>query len=382
MKNSTKLVFVLALVALLAIFCVGTAFAEEAPVATEPEKATQSEINELVALTKTDLGGKLYEIDKLLIEAGETASFKNGYIVDTDSGKNNSTIVNYGTLTLEDVTVRGQGIVIYNLGVLEIKGNSVIGGSATDNLASVSVYTGVNAATENMPSTKLTSGTYFGSIVVESGYLASVEISGGTYHGDVECANTTANFTVTAGNFDGTFHNLSDFVKAFSENENVRFSESAMALNPLSAGSYRWNGVGEDGYSNVIKVTGSGSSSTENEQGWFSKYGTYIVMGVFIIGMIVFMVISQRKQKQKEQEKYVALQVGSTITTIGGIVGKVVELTDSTMTIETGLDDEKRTMKLVRQALHSVRPADEPAQAETEQTSAEAEDDTVEDEIK
>ena len=60
---------------------------------------------------------------------------------------------------------------------------------------------------------------------------------------------------------------------------------------------------------------------------------------ILIIGvMIVFMVVSSRKQKKQDQE--IAnmrnnLNVGDEITTIGGIIGKVVSIKDETCVIET-----------------------------------------------
>ena len=58
---------------------------------------------------------------------------------------------------------------------------------------------------------------------------------------------------------------------------------------------------------------------------------------LLIIGvMIVFMVISSRKQKKQDQE--IAnmrnnLQVGDEVTTIGGIIGKVVSIKETMITI-------------------------------------------------
>lgn len=66
---------------------------------------------------------------------------------------------------------------------------------------------------------------------------------------------------------------------------------------------------------------------------------------LLIIGvMIVFMVISSRKQKKQDQE--IAnmrnnLQVGDEVTTIGGIIGKVVSIKEETCVVETSRDGTK-----------------------------------------
>jgi len=66
---------------------------------------------------------------------------------------------------------------------------------------------------------------------------------------------------------------------------------------------------------------------------------------ILVVGiMIVFMVISSRKQKKQDQEisdMRNNLQVGDEITTIGGIIGKIVSIKDETCVIETSRDGTK-----------------------------------------
>ena len=77
---------------------------------------------------------------------------------------------------------------------------------------------------------------------------------------------------------------------------------------------------------------------------------------VLIIGvMIVFMFISSRKQKK--QEKEIAdmrnnLTVGDEITTIGGIIGKVVSVKEETCVIETSRDGTK--IRILKSAVSRV----------------------------
>ena len=77
---------------------------------------------------------------------------------------------------------------------------------------------------------------------------------------------------------------------------------------------------------------------------------------ILIIGvMIVFMVISSRKQKKQDQE--IAnmrnnLTVGDEITTIGGIIGKVVSIKEETCVIETSRDGTK--IRILKSAVSRV----------------------------
>lgn len=105
---------------------------------------------------------------------------------------------------------------------------------------------------------------------------------------------------------------------------------------------------------------------------------TWVILGVLVVGMILMMVIPQRKQKKRAEEMMSKLNVGSIVTTIGGIVGEVVQLDDKHIWISTGVDGNKTTMQFLRQAIHSVS-TESAVQAEVK---AEAKEDNEEDEIK
>lgn len=112
---------------------------------------------------------------------------------------------------------------------------------------------------------------------------------------------------------------------------------------------------------------GTGGGSTQ----WL----VYVVFGVLIVGMIVWMVLSQRKQKKRAEEMMSNLVMGSVVTTIGGIVGEVVQLDDKHVWLSTGTEDNKTVMQFLRQAVHSVTPAisttEADASAQTEMDKAE-----------
>jgi len=61
------------------------------------------------------------------------------------------------------------------------------------------------------------------------------------------------------------------------------------------------------------------------------------IIGLFAI-MYVFMILPENKRKKKAQEMRDSIEVGDKITTIGGIVGKVVHVTGDSITFETGED--------------------------------------------
>lgn len=64
-----------------------------------------------------------------------------------------------------------------------------------------------------------------------------------------------------------------------------------------------------------------------------------ILMMVLLFAMMYFMMIRpENKRKKKLQEMRDGLKKGDTITTIGGIVGKIVRVNSDTIVFETGED--------------------------------------------
>jgi len=66
---------------------------------------------------------------------------------------------------------------------------------------------------------------------------------------------------------------------------------------------------------------------------------TMIIMIVVMVGIFYFFMIRpESKKKKKLAEMRSALTVGDTITTIGGILGKVVSIDEDKITFETSED--------------------------------------------
>lgn len=94
-----------------------------------------------------------------------------------------------------------------------------------------------------------------------------------------------------------------------------------------------------------------------------------ILMMVALFAIMYFFTIRpQKKQQKKEQEMRDATQVGDEITTIGGIMGRVVTVKEDSLIIETGADRNK--MKIARWAIQMNNTANEKLQAEREAAKA------------
>lgn len=124
-----------------------------------------------------------------------------------------------------------------------------------------------------------------------------------------------------------------------------------------------------------------GETTDATSGNWFSQWGIYVVFGLLLVGMVLLMILPQRKQRKRQEEMMSKLTVGSIVTTIGGIVGEVVQLDDTHIWLLTGLDDNKTTMQFLRQAIHSIAPAPGTPEAEAIE-KAEKEKENEVDEIK
>ena len=84
--------------------------------------------------------------------------------------------------------------------------------------------------------------------------------------------------------------------------------------------------------------------------------GSWITtIGMIVVLFAVFYFLGIRPQKKQEKEVNAmrnSLQVGDEITTIGGIIGKVISIKEETVMIETGHDRTK--IRILRTAIRSI----------------------------
>lgn len=72
-----------------------------------------------------------------------------------------------------------------------------------------------------------------------------------------------------------------------------------------------------------------------------------VIMMVILVGMYFLMIRPSTKRKKQEDEMRNNIQIGDEITTIGGIIGRVVAIKDENefFIIETGVDRSKIKIK-------------------------------------
>ena len=110
--------------------------------------------------------------------------------------------------------------------------------------------------------------------------------------------------------------------------------------------------------------------------GWI----TIVMFAGLLVLMYFFMIRPQKKQEKKDAEMRNALAVGDEVTTIGGIIGKVVSIKEETFVLET--TKERTKIRFLKGAIRSVdvkiadivaSQAAEKAEKEAEKAEKEAE---------
>lgn len=69
----------------------------------------------------------------------------------------------------------------------------------------------------------------------------------------------------------------------------------------------------------------------------------YLLFFVVIMYLLIF--LPQKRRDKKAKEMLCALQVGNNVVTIGGVSGKVINIKDDEVTIETSVEKTKMNFK-------------------------------------
>ena len=91
-----------------------------------------------------------------------------------------------------------------------------------------------------------------------------------------------------------------------------------------------------------------------------TSFAPFLIFGFMILFMYLFMLRPQKKQERETNDMRNNLKVGDEITTIGGIIGKIISIKEETVMIETGHD--RTRIRILKSAVRNVDVHAEDAQ--------------------
>ena len=87
---------------------------------------------------------------------------------------------------------------------------------------------------------------------------------------------------------------------------------------------------------------------TTTSEGYISLFFTLALMLV----LLYFMIYRPQKKQEKKDAAMRSLEIGDQVTTIGGVIGRVVAIKDDTFVLETGADRVK--IRFTKTAISAV----------------------------
>lgn len=93
-------------------------------------------------------------------------------------------------------------------------------------------------------------------------------------------------------------------------------------------------------------------TQTDPTGGLFGTFGMIIMIIVMFGAMYLFSIRPQQKAEKEANNMRNNLQVGDEVTTIGGIIGRIVSIKEETCVIETSRDGTK--IRFLKAAIKSV----------------------------
>ncbi len=89
---------------------------------------------------------------------------------------------------------------------------------------------------------------------------------------------------------------------------------------------------------------------------FFAQYGSLLLLGALMIGLILLTVIPQRKQQKKVDAMLSSLKAGDYVRTVGGFFGTIDSIEGDVIILKAGPD--KKRIAIVRNAVALVEGCD------------------------
>jgi preprotein translocase subunit YajC len=116
------------------------------------------------------------------------------------------------------------------------------------------------------------------------------------------------------------------------------------------------------------------AASGEAAAGPLGGSNVYLIVMLVLMGVLMYFLMwrPQKKKEKKAQELRNSIEIGDEVTTIGGIVGRVVSIKEDTFVLETAGDRSK--MRFRRWAIQEVGKLSLEGEADASKTSEKSKD--------
>ena len=102
----------------------------------------------------------------------------------------------------------------------------------------------------------------------------------------------------------------------------------------------------------TVYAAAEGATDAAAAGGMGGSWITLVMLVVLLVVFYFFMIRPQKKQEKETANMRNSLEVGDEITTIGGIIGKIVSIKDETLVLETSHNCTK--IRILRSAVKCV----------------------------
>lgn len=106
---------------------------------------------------------------------------------------------------------------------------------------------------------------------------------------------------------------------------------------------------------NLLSSVASSENGSSNS-GWI----IWVLFGVLVVVMIVPSFLRNKKERKAYEEKMSKMDIGCKVKTIGLIVGEIIAMTEDTVTIKTGTEDNFSFVTVEKRAVYEIIPSDIP----------------------
>ncbi len=95
---------------------------------------------------------------------------------------------------------------------------------------------------------------------------------------------------------------------------------------------------------------------------WQSLLVTFVPLGLMLVLLYFLMIRPEKKRAKQREEMLNNLQVADEVVTTGGIIGRVLRVTDDTVLIETGSD--RTRLRVLRGSIAENRTVHESSESD------------------